>query len=202
MIAYIKGILIQSSPISLVIETGGLGYKLFIPPSLFSQLPQIGNSICLHTSFVCRELSQTLYGFFSINERDLFESFMNVTGIGPKLALSLIGHLSLSSLHHAIINNDLTTMCKVPGVGKKTAERLVIELRDKITHFLPSSASEYTIDAPENLETRTINDAMSAMINLGYNQQTAQKAIKKALKELPENTLDLANLITGALKNT
>lgn len=199
MFAYIKGVLIQSSPTSVVIETYGIGYKMFIPVSAFSQLPQIGASLTLHTAFIVRELSQTLYGFFSIEERDFFEALLGVTGIGPKIALALIGHLSIQELGHAISNGDTPSLCRVPGIGQKGAERLIIEMRDKVGAF-SSHTGEFSAQFVADPHMQTVNDAMSALINLGYNQSIAQKAIKKSLKDIPD-AIDLGALISLALKH-
>jgi len=200
MIAHIKGNLVSASPSSVIIEAGGLGYKVFIPASLFGQLPALESCVLLHTSFVIRELSQALYGFLSIQERDLFDALLNVSGIGPKIALSLIGHLSVFQLQQALTQPDINILCKVPGVGKKLAERLTIEMRDKISAFLTHHPSEFALPIGFDQRSQNIQDAMSALINLGYNQATAQKAIKKTLPTLPEE-FDLAALITQALKN-
>lgn len=195
MWAYVKGILIESSPQHAIIEVGGIGYKILIPVHLFSKLPQIGEVVCLQTSFIVRELSHTLYGFLTHEERDLFEVLMTVSGVGPKLGLCLIGHLPCKELQRAIKHQEITVLCKIPGIGKKTAERLIIELRDKVGH----------VDLPEptatlnSSQSQKISDAMGALINLGYNQQTAQKAIKSALKEIDESA-DLATIITYALQ--
>jgi holliday junction DNA helicase RuvA len=197
MFAYIKGILVQSSSAAVVIEANGIGYKLFIPANVFSQLPQIGSSITLHTSFVVRELAQTLYGFSTMEERDFYEALLGVTGIGPKIALALIGHMSLDDLHRAITNADTKMLCHVPGIGKKGAERLIIEMRDKVGGLPASSLSTNFVNDPQ---TQAINDAMSALINLGYNQGMAQKAIKKSLKDIPD-AIDVAALISSALKH-
>lgn len=199
MFAYIKGVLTQSTPISVVIEANGIGYKLFIPASACSQLPQIGSPVTLHTAFVVRELSQTLYGFFSIQERDFFEALLGVTGIGPKIALALIGHMSLSELQRAISGGDTVTLCRIPGIGKKGAERLIIEMRDKVdaSAFHQEGFSAHYVADPH---AQAVNDAVSALINLGYNQNIAQKAIKKSLKDIPE-ALDVGALISLALKN-
>lgn len=199
MFAFIKGQLIYSTPMSIVVEANGIGYKILIPANVFSKLPQYGDSVFLHVSYVVRELSQTLYGFFSAQERDLFEMLMGVTGIGPKLALSLIGHMILHDLRKAISNGEIAVICKVPGIGKKTAERLIIELRDKMSAAFSTDPSEHAILITDS-KSQHINDAMSALINLGYNQITAQKAIKKTMKDLPEE-IDLATLITHSLQN-
>lgn len=198
MFAFIKGELVSSSLVTVIVETNGIGYKIWIPTSTFSRLPQLGSAVFLHVSYVVRELSHTLYGFLHASERDLFEVLLNVTGIGPKLALSLIGHLSLQELSQAISSHNLAAICKVPGVGKKTAERLIIELRDK----LPTASlgpTEHAISVPDT-KSQKISDAMNALINLGYNQMTAQKAIQKTLQEIP-GELDLGLLITCSLKH-
>jgi Holliday junction DNA helicase RuvA len=199
MFAYIKGELVFSSPTSVIVEANGIGYRILIPTSNFSQLPQLGEIVFLHVSFVVRELSHTLYGFLSTLDRDLFEMLQNVSGIGPKLALSVIAHISLQELRKAIGNHDLVIICKIPGIGKKTAERLIIELRDKLPAAFPHDPSEHFISLSDP-KSQKIADAMNALINLGYNQITAQKAIKKTLQDHPDN-IDLALLITHSLKN-
>lgn len=199
MFAYIKGTLVQSSPTSVVLETNGIGYKIFIPASALSQLPQTNSLLTLHTSFIVRELSQTLYGFFSMQERDFFDALLGVTGIGPKIALALIGHMSLSELQRAISSEDTATLCRVPGIGKKGAERLIIEMRDKVGASSAHS-SEMSAHYVADPHAQAVNDAMSALINLGYNQNIAQKAIKKSLKDIPD-AIDLAALISSALKH-
>lgn len=200
MFAYIRGILMQTTPMHVVVETQNIGYKISIPASIYAELPQIGEPIILHLSFVVRELSQTLYGFFSEQERDLFEVLMNVSGIGPKTALSLIGHLSTHHLYEAISGEDIATICKVPGIGKKTAERLMIELRDKLPTLFKDKYPSHTIVSPQDPRTKTVQDAMSALIHLGYNQATAQKAIKKTLQAVP-HSIDLTELITLSLRH-
>ncbi|MEM1283473.1 MAG: Holliday junction branch migration protein RuvA [Chlamydiota bacterium] len=200
MFTHIKGILTSCSPLFAIIETGGIGYKIFIPASVYSQLPKVGEKVHLHTSFVVRELSQTLYGFTSDEERDIFEVLLGVSGVGPKTALSIIGHLSTHNLYEAIANNDIPKICKVPGIGKKSAERLMIEIRDKLPSLFPAKPSQFAVDLKNDPHSQLINDAMSALINLGYNQNTSEKAIKKTMKDQPD-TIELAQLITLALKN-
>ncbi len=199
MFAYIKGILIKIHPTYVVIEINGVGYAIFIPCRLLGELPPLGQTVQLFTTFVVRESSHTLYGFLSHQERDIFEVLMNVAGIGPKLAMSLIGHLTFQELQSAITLQDLSTLCRVPGVGKKTAERLIVELKDKIPNLLPLNSVHFAIPVAD-LKTQYAQDAILALMNLGYNQSTAQKAIKQSVKDLPE-TADLALLITTALKN-
>ena len=200
MINFVKGILTQSTPLKVVIDVHGIGYVVFIPANSFNQLPALQSELLLHTSFVIREFSQALYGFLSPLERDLFEVLMDVSGIGPKLALSIVSHMTLSELQQAISNHQITTLCKVPGIGKKTAERLIIELRDKLSSLAPYHPSAFAIPVPISLRDQQINDAMRALINLGYTQLIAQKAIKVGLKDFPEE-IDVGSLITAALKH-
>lgn len=199
MYAYVRGKLVFANPSYVTIETHGVGYKVLIPASVFGKLPQIDQEVLLHTSFIIRENSQTLYGFLSVQERDLFEEVLNVSGIGPKIGLSLIGHLPLNEFHRAISNHEIALICKVPGVGKKTAERLIIEMRDKINARMGHEPSDFSIKLPPG-KGSIVQDAMSALINLGYNQNTAQKALKKTLGDLPEDA-DLGSIITTALKH-
>lgn len=197
MYDYFTGILINASPSSLILETGGIGYKIAIPMSTFSKLAQPGQKLKIFISFVIREQSQTLYGFITADERDLFETFLSVAGVGPKTALALVGCLPLAQLQTAIQQQDILTLSKVPGVGKKTAERLIVELKDKLLKVHPCAGLE-SLAIPEGRQK--IADAMSALTNLGYNQTSAKQALKKTLDENPHE-LDLATLITAALKH-
>lgn len=202
MFAFIRGTLIEASLTFAIIEANGIGYKLFLPANLLPRLPQMGQQTLLHTSFVIRECSQALYGFLTSQDRDLFEGLLNVSGIGPKTALNLIGHMTLQELQSAVTNSDIKALSKVPGIGKKSAERLIVEMRDKISHFFSCDPSTLAVQMPLDPRMQTINDAMSALIHLGYNQLTAQKAIKKSIQEFPEEKkIELSALITTALKH-
>jgi len=200
MFAYIKGKLTAATPLCVIVETAGVGYRIYIPASLLASLPPTGSEIMLHTSYIVREQSQTLYGFLSDNERDFFETLLGVSGIGPKLALSLIGHMAVHDLYKAISDGNLAAISKVPGIGKKMSERLVMEMRDKLPGLANACPSDFAVQGISDPRSQKISDAMSALINLGYNQSTAQKAIKNTLKDQPES-IDLAELITLALKN-
>lgn len=202
MFTYIKGKLVTATPSQVVVDVHGIGYAILIPCRLLGELPHLGQEVQLHTSFVVREASHTLYGFLCNQERDLFEFLMNISGVGPKLSLSLIGHLPVAELQTAVSCQDLSTLCRVPGVGKKTAERLVLELKDKLSNSLPGSIGSLghlAISVPDSQSSQA-RDAMLALMNLGYNQGSAQKAIKQSLKDLPDD-VDLSLLITTALRN-
>lgn len=199
MFSYLKGTLISSTPSQIILETNGIGYAISIPCSLFGKLPLPGSPLHIHTSFIVREFSHSLYGFLEIQERELFEMLLNISGVGPKLALSIIGHLDQTELKYAVNEGELKTLCKVPGVGKKTAERLIVELKDKLKEFFPQSPSDLSISLPHSF-AGIAQDAVMALINLGYTQNMAQKAVKHTLSQVDEKP-DLAQLITSSLKN-
>lgn len=197
MYAFIKGKLSHVTPQQVTVETQGIGYLIAVPTSASANLPALGSDVQFYTSLVVRETVQALYGFLTPNERDCFETLLSVTGVGPKMALSIIGHLAIQDLHTAVASGDIPSLCKIPGIGRKTAERLLIEMRDK----LPAVAADIPLAGTLAKDPRAqiIRDAMSALINLGYSQVVAQKAIKTSLKDLPEG-INLSTLITAALK--
>lgn len=193
MFDFITGKLVKTSQEAVTIETNGIGYRIFVAGSCMNKLPGAPATVRLYISFVIREFSQAFYGFLEEAERELFEALLNISGIGPKTALAIIGYMPPDELSGAIMRKDIQTLCKVPGIGKKTAERLLIELKDTLP-LLASMGSIGTISSP------LIQDAISALINLGYNQITAQKAVKKAMEARSELS-DLPALITLSLKN-
>ncbi len=197
MYEYVRGRLVSSSPSKVIIEVGGIGFRLLIPLSVYGRLPTIGQEIFLYVAHVIREDSQTFYGFLGCEERDLFFSFCEVSGIGPKTALAIIGHMELNTLYAAINQGQLPLLCKIPGIGKKTAERLVIEMRDRL-HPKEKQIALLTLDPTG--QNVLVSDAMNALINLGYNALQAQKAIANALSHTPTQD-DLASLITTSLRH-
>ncbi|MCB1135308.1 MAG: Holliday junction branch migration protein RuvA [Chlamydiia bacterium] len=198
MYDFIRGRLVHSSTESAVVDVGGVGYRLHIPATLYARLPDAGSELTFYTSFVIRENLQALYGFLDARERQFFEVLLGVSGVGPKMALAIVGHLGLDGLHAAVSDQDIKAVCRVPGVGKKTAERLLLEMRDKLgKHFM-----DYTVSAPiaGGGSDHVLRDAMSALVNLGYNQMAARKALQKLLKE-GEDPPELGKLITLALQH-
>ena len=187
MITRITGLLVSATPLTAVVEIGGLAYEVHIPVTTTERLPQPGQQVRLHTYVVYREDAQTLYGFAAEDERDFFRLLIEkVSGVGPKTALSVLSKLSLPVLKSAIVSGDIGLLAKCPGIGKKTAERLVIELRDKFT-------AEGTTVAPIGAETTAsknpsnnnqIRDAVMALIALGYKAPDADKAVRQALVSL------------------
>ena len=197
MYDYIKGTLTSITPTKITINVNGIGYLLHIPLSAYCNLPQINSPVTCFTSFIIREDSHTLYGFLLKQERDLFEMVITVSGIGPKTGLTLIGHLDINHFNSAIASSNIRLISKVPGIGKKTAERLIIEMRDKIKiiekDIIPSKSSINRSD------DSYVSDALNALLNLGYNHIQAQKAINKAVEENKSEN-DIGKLISLALK--
>lgn len=189
----IKGKLIDKTPLKAIVETHGIGYRMLIPLSTYTSLPALGVDVFLYLSQVVREDSNTLYGFFSKEERDLFELVITVSGIGPKTGLGIIGHVEMGAFQRAIATSDVRLLSKVPGIGKKTAERLVIEMRDKF------KTDPKNKNIPISTEGGLFGDALNALMNLGYNPIEAQKAVKKAIEEKSDET-DLGKVITSALQ--
>lgn len=189
MYDYFHGKLAEKSAQEAVVDVQGIGYKLYIPINLFGKLPEIGERAFFYVSWVVRELSQTLYGFTTKEERDLFELLMTFSGIGPKLALAIVGHFSPGDLEEAVRMGNFRALSQVPGVGKKTAERLMVDLKGKLKIFPQSQMAH----------SSKIQDALNALLNLGFPALHAQLAVKKALEELTEEC-ELSALIAAALK--
>jgi holliday junction DNA helicase RuvA len=184
MITSVTGILVSATPLAAVVETGGLGYEVHIPVTTAERLPQPGQQVKLHTLAVYREDSATLYGFATEEERNFFRLLVEkVTGVGPKMALSVLSKLSLPTLKSAIAAGDVGLLAKCPGIGKKTAERLVMELRD---HMNPAElgvvAANRTVSSEPGspLVENRVNDAVLALTALGYKGADADKAVRQA----------------------
>ena len=195
MYDFIQGILKEKEPLKAIVETHGIGYRLLIPLNTYTHLPVLDTPVSLFLSQVIREDSHTLYAFIAKGERDLFEVLLTLSGIGPKTALAIIGHIDIGSFHHAIATSDIRLLSKIPGIGKKTAERLVIELRDKLKGK-PEKGHPNLGSSPS---AALFSDAMHALLNLGYPPIQVQKALQSALQDKQDET-DLGRLITHALQ--
>ena len=190
----IKGKLIDKLPSKAIVEAFGIGYRLMIPLSTYTQLPALDSDVRLFLSQVVREDSSTLYAFLAKEERDLFEVLITVSGIGPKTGLALIGHIEMGAFERAISTADVRLLSKVPGIGKKTAERLVIEMRDKFKGGPKGKTAPLV-----SKEGGIFGDALNALLNLGYNPLDAQKAVRQALDKKKDES-DLGKIITAALQ--
>lgn len=183
MISYLQGKLVESLPTRVTVDVNGVGYEVLIPLSSYDKLPQPGQPVRILVQLVVREDSHTLYGFMTAEERDLFRLLVNsVSGIGPKTALNVLSGISVPAFKGAVVNNDIKSLSSISGVGKKTAERIVVELKDKIgiVGAWEAQSAKQALTAEEQL----INDAILAMISLGYKQLEAHKAIRAALAKL------------------
>ena len=177
MITFLRGRLTQALPTQATIEVNGVGYEVFIPLSSYDKLPVIGQSIEVLTHLHVREDAHTLYGFMTAPERDLFRLLVNhVSGIGPKLALAVLSGMSVNNFKSAVVNNDVAALSKISGLGKKTAERIVLELKDKVGVAAAWEAAS-AIHAPTP-EQEQANEAVLALIALGYKQVDAHKAVR------------------------
>ena len=185
MITFLSGSLAAALPTQAVIDVGGVGYEVLIPLSSYDRLPVIGQPVHILTHLHVREDAQILYGFMSLAERDLFRLLVNnVSGIGPKLALAVLSGMSVGSFKAAVVNGDVTSLSKISGLGKKTAERIVLELKDKLgvaAAWEVASAS----NAPTPAESQA-NEAVLALIALGYKQVEAHKAVRELQDKQPD----------------
>ena len=188
MIGRIKGQIIESNPPHILVDVHGVGYEIDVPMSTFYNLPSLGSEVTLLTHMVVREDAQLLYGFLTAQERETFRLLLKVSGIGARTALSILSGLSVADLVNAVATQQSSLLTRVPGIGKKTAERLILELKDKLTSTLPG----VTVD---NINSAT-SDIINALIGLGYSEREATLAVKK----LPEG-MSVSDGIRMALQN-
>jgi Holliday junction DNA helicase RuvA len=176
MIAHLRGRLLAKHPNQAVVETAGVGYDVTISVPTFSDLPATGGEVALHIHTHVREDSIALYGFLRPAEKQLFEKLITVSGIGPKLAITILSGMPADEMVGAIRGNDVAKLTRIPGIGKKTAERMVLELRDKLPEGGPAAA------AGTPSLSATEEDVLSALVNLGYHRTVAEKALAVAGK--------------------
>ena len=201
MIGSLRGTLLEIHPPLLLVDVQGVGYEVHAPMTTFYQLPALGSDIHLHTHFVVREDAQLLYGFIDKSTRELFRELIRINGLGPKMALAILSALDASELVLCIQNNQINTLTKVPGIGRKTAERLLVEMRDRISHHHSNNNTESltnTRAAASTAAPSVREDAESALLALGYKPQEAEKMVQAILKS---QTVDSSEeLIRLALK--
>lgn len=189
MIGRLQGKLIGKNPPEILIDVNGIGYEVQMPMTSFYQLPSLGESVTIVTHFIVREDAQLLYGFMDINERALFRELIKANGVGPKLGLTILSGMSAAQFMHCVKLEDVSGLVKLPGVGKKTAERLVVELKDRLAKLEIKKGTDVSVgfsnpDGNSDTEGQsilTVNDtkeeAISALIALGYKPPLASKAI-------------------------
>lgn len=195
MIGQLRGQLLEKRPPVILVDVNGVGYEVEAPMTVFYNLPDVGQTVLLHTHFVVREDAQLLYGFSARHERELFRALIKVNGVGPKMALAILSGIDAERLALCIRDQDITTLVKVPGVGKKTAERLLIELADRLDKLEGGgtllASSTLMSEAPS-----ARNDALAALEALGYRSKDALAA----LKGIDDESLPSESLIRLALK--
>jgi len=194
MIAHLNGTLLSKQATSVIVDVGGVGYEVTIPLSKFYDLEDAGSAVQLRIYTHVREDTLQLFGFKTIRERELFLKIISVSGIGPKLGITLLSGMSADDLIASIRSNDLARLTLIPGVGRKTAERLVIELREKVT-ALTSAQLEEELSAKaavsgEQSQDSVRSDSLSALLNLGYQRSSAEKAIDNAIAEGGDVTVE------------
>lgn len=186
MYAYISGKLVEKRPTEVVLDVHGIGYFLHVPTSTFESLPEPGQSTKLFTYHHVREDAIQLFGFISNEERKVFEVMLAVSGIGPKLALAALSSMSPSQLRDHVVNGETAVLTGIPGVGRKTAERLIVELRDRFAdmELLEKGSTPATVDSDERRAARS--DALAALESLGFSRASAEKNLRKVLKSHPD----------------
>ena len=191
MIGRIRGRILEKKAPEILLDTGSIAYEVQVPMSTVYQLPDIGEEVVLHTHFVVREDAQLLYGFHDVQEKTLFRTLIKVSGVGPKLALTILSGMAVSDFVNTVRNNDVAALVNMPGVGKKTAERLLVEMRDRISEFGTTDSDQHSGDdgtGSKALRGGDIaRDAETALISLGYKPPQAARAIAAILKDNDED---------------
>ena len=198
MISFLEGKLVESLPTQVTVDVNGVGYEVLIPLSSFDKLPSPGNSVKLLTHLAVREDAHVLYGFMTSPEREMFRLLINtVSGIGPKLALNVLSGMNVTALRGAVANGDVKALSQISGVGKKTAERIVVELKDKIG----AAGAWEAASAARGLSAsdQKVNDAVLALMALGFKQVEAHESIRGALSLLGEKAT-VEDLVRACLK--
>jgi Holliday junction DNA helicase RuvA len=184
MIAHLRGKLLAKHPNQAIVDVAGVGYDVTISVPTFSDLPPLGSEIALHIHTHVREDALALYGFLRSAEKLLFEKLITVSGIGPKLAITILSGMAADEMVGAIRGNDVARLTRIPGIGRKTAERMILELRDKLPQIAPAAApAAPTLSATEE-------DVLSALVNLGYQRAAAEKALAAVAKDGTAKTFD------------
>ncbi len=200
MIGRLKGILLEKTPPRLLLDVSGVAYELDAPMFTFYRLPELGQEVILHTHFVVREDAQLLYGFFQERERSLFRNLIKVSGVGPKLALAILSGIEPDNFVHCVMSNDSDSLVRIPGVGKKTAERLVIEMRDRLNDWESNLGSSTQIAAAVNPSDKATQEAISALLSLGYKPFEARRAVTEIANDYHSSEDLIRHALRGMIK--
>jgi Holliday junction DNA helicase RuvA len=199
MIGFVRGRLLARHPPQLLIDVQGLGYELDAPMTTFYDLPEVGSEVALYTHLVVREDAHTLYGFARLAERSLFRELIKITGVGPRLALAILSGMNASAFTQCIQAGDSAALTRVPGIGKKTAERLVIELRDRLSDRPP----DVVLAAESGAEGRpadAVEEAVSALVALGYKPQEASRMVRAVAAQSQSSEEIIRQALQGAVR--
>ena len=200
MIGFLRGKLVYKAPPFLILDVQGVGYELEAPMTTFYDLPALNEDIKLHTHLVVREDAHSLFGFSTLADRALFRTLIKVSGVGPKLALTILSGQSAEEFHRCIHDNDTVALVRLPGVGKKTAERLVIEMRDRLPDLAESTPSNISSGSTRSATSNPKQEAVSALCSLGYKPLDASKMVQNINAE-DKSCEDIIRLaLQGALK--
>ncbi|MFC0323329.1 Holliday junction branch migration protein RuvA [Gallibacterium melopsittaci] len=203
MIGHLRGILLEKAPPEILLDVNGVGYELLLPMTSFYHLPEVNQEVSLYTHLVVREDAHLLFGFYQKQDRTLFRELIKTNGVGPKLALAILSAMSVTEFSYAIEHEELSKLIKIPGVGKKTAERLLVELKGKFKQyrnedfFIEQKVGSQSPEPTFATAASPAEDAISALIALGYKPADAEKMVKRVAQ--PE--LNSEQLIREALKN-
>lgn len=196
MIGLLRGIIVEKQAPQILLEVNNIGYEIDAPMSTFYQLPDIGQSVTLFIHFVVREDAHHLYGFFAREERTLFRTLLKVNGVGPRLGLTILSSIEPHEFVRCVLNNDTARLVSLPGIGKKTAERLIIEMRDKLSSWQDSLSIQQTALTLPSGRNLLLQDAISALISLGYKPPEASRAVSK----VDDGQLSSEEMIRHALR--
>jgi Holliday junction DNA helicase RuvA len=202
MIGRIKGTLLTKQPPALLVDVQGVGYEMEAPMSTFYQLPSVGDEVVLHTHLVVREDAQLLYAFYSTAERRLFRDLIRINGVGPKLGLTILSGISAEDFARAVHEGDAAALTGLPGVGKKTADRLIVELRDKLSEATAPIGDDTATSARSGqaYQASPVSDAVSALTALGYKAQEASRMVRAIDATGMETEAIIKAALQGAVK--
>ena len=199
MIARLSGKLADVNFTQCIVDVNGVGYQVFIPMSTFDKLPREEEDISLFVCTQVREDAISLYGFYTMPEKQLFEILIGTTGVGPKLALSILSSMPVERFSSAVINSDLDIIKRISGIGKKTAERLIVELKDKLSKVMPSISSDSSVVVSDE-KALAMEDAVAALEQLGFKRETVNKTLEKIVNSIPAEEATSENFIRKALQ--
>ncbi len=200
MIAQLKGQLVKASLTEIIVDVNGIGYRVAIPMCTYDVLPRPGEPVTLLTHFHVTENDMALYGFATEREKTIFELLITVSGIGPKTALNILSSMNIPSFCQALLQGDVKTLKRLNGIGPKSAERMIVELRDKIEKIAPEMAFSPAKTAGTEAGLQEMEDALLALEQLGFQKEKIRKSVQEIVAKLPENQRSVENIVRKSLQ--